>query len=335
MMVKADGLGLVLSLLVACGGKSSREGEMPSDGPGDVPVERVGPACWGLTEPLVDPVTPLEQACTLLIERERRALDAAFTRYARGELPVYAGELNVISDLPEHELTNPSYYASMREEIEGNVVARIAPYAPTPNATAHPLDPGNGLALEIVSSEQRQYALVLQSNDQANDSVVFSIVMPFGTYAGSLVAGRIAGLSLAAAPERIEFDFDERYDARGWFYRVRAKGALARVDPDDVTLEQALVLDREQTLNGFESGGEGLMRRQSGSTSFDVGIPEGLDFVPTECHRQAQYSLLESVNASTLATGVSEVLVSSTELCCTLCRGPECIDSGFRRDCSP
>jgi hypothetical protein len=335
-MVKANTLGVLLSLLVACGGKSSREeGDAALDGPRDIPSERVGPACWGLSVPIDEPVTPLEHACTLVIEESRRALDAAFTSYARGELPVYAGALNVISDLPEHELTNPTYYESMREEIDGNVVARIVPYRPAPNITPHPLDPGNGLALEIVGSEQRQYTLVLQSDEQDDERVVFSIVMPFGAGPGSLVAGSIPGLLLAEAPQRIDFDFDERYEARGWFYRVRAQGTLLRVEPDDVTPEQAMVLDRERSVKGFEPGGAGLMRRFEGSKSFNVAVPEGLDFVPSECYRVVEYSLLENVDPSTLATGVSDVLISSTELCCILCRGPECIESGFRRACMP
>lgn len=335
-MVKANALGVLLSLLVACGGKSSSaEREGTTEGPRDVPVERAGPACWGLSEPIQEPVTPVEQACTLVIEEKRRLLDAAFTSYARGEVPVYAGELSVISDLPEHELTNPSYYESMRHELSGNVAARIVPYSPAPNITPHPLDPGNGLALEIVSREERRFAAVLQRDGTEDDSVVFSIVMSFGTLSGSLVPGSIPGLFLAEAPERIDFDFDERHEARGWFYRVRARGTLLRVDPGDVTPEQALTLDREKTSKGFEPGGAGLVRRSQGSKSFAVAVPEGLDFVPSECYRHVEYSLLESVNAGTLATGLSDVLVSSTELCCVLCLGPECIDSGFRRECMP
>jgi hypothetical protein len=335
-MVKATLLGVALSSLVGCGGKSSRaeRGATP-DGPQDVPSERVGPACWGLSQPIEEPVTPLEHACTLVIEEGRRVLDAAFTSYARGELPVYAGALNVISDLPEHELTNPTYYESMRGEVDGNVVARIVPYRLAPNVTPHPLDPGSGLALEVVGSKQRQYTLVLQRDEQADDRVAFSIVMPFGSSSGSLVAGSIPGLLLADAPERIDFDFDERYDARGWLYRVRAQGTLFRVQPDDVTPEQAIALDRERSAEGFEPDGAGLVRRFEGSKSFEVAVPEGLEFVPSECRRAVEYSLLERADAATLATGVSDVLVSSTELCCTLCRGPECIDSGFRRACLP
>jgi hypothetical protein len=331
-MLKANTLGAALSLLVACGGKSSRDDD---DAARDVPMERVGPPCWGLREPIDEPVTPLEHACTLVIEESRRVLDMAFTSYARGEFPVYAGALNVISDLPEHELTNPTYYESMREEIDGDVVARIVPYLPAPNVTPHPLDPGNGLALEIVDRERRLYALVLQSDEQDDNRVVFSIVMPFAAFSGSLVAGNIPGLLLAEAPERIDFGFDERYDARGWFYRVRAQGTLFRVEPDDVTPEQAIVLDRKGSVKGFEPGVAGLMRRFQGSKNFKVAVPEGLDFVPSDCYRAVEYSLLENVDPSTLATGVSEVLVSSTELCCILCEGPECIDSGFRRACMP
>jgi hypothetical protein len=328
--------GFLLFVLAACGGKSSEgEHDATSEGPTDVPAERVGPPCWGLSEPLDEPATPLEEACMLVIEQHRRELDAAFTRYARGEVPVYEGELRVVSDLPEYELTNPEYYESDRRELDGNVVARIVPYSPAPNVSPHPLDPGNGLALEIVDREQRNYSVVLQSDGQDDDSVVFSTVLPFGGWLGSLIPGAIPGLSLASAPDQIDFDFDERYEARHWLYRVVARGTLVRVEPDEVTPEQAIALDREQTTQGFESSGAGLTRRVEKSTGFDVATPEGLDFVPSECRRSVEYSMLESVDPSTLATGVSEVLVSSTELCCTLCRGPECIDSGFRRECRP
>jgi hypothetical protein len=270
-----------------------------------------------------------------VIEEHARTLDTAFTSYARGEAPVYAGTLHVISDLPEHELSNPSYYESNRNVIDGSVVARIVPRTPTPNATPHPLDPGDSLALEIVSDEQRLYTLVIQ-RDAEESSVVFSTVLAFGTYPpGSLVPGTIDGLSLGRTPERFDFDFDERYDARGWFYRVRAQGSIFRVAPDDVTKEQARTLDRERTTEGFEENGDRWARRIERQALIRVPIPEGLDFTPNDCYRRVDYALVETVDASALATSLSQVTVASTEKCCSLCIGPECIESGFRRECFP
>jgi hypothetical protein len=318
---------------MACGGRAERS--VLEDNSRQSSNDRTGPACWDLTEPIDEPTTPLEEACTLVITEHRRALDAAFTTYARGELPVYTGALHVISDLPEHELTNPSYYEDTREEIDGDVIARIVARVPEPNINPHPIDPGEGLELEISSTEQPSYTLVLQSDGTTGD-VVFSTVLPFGAIGvGSLVPGRIDGLSLAEAPDRIDFEFDERYEARGWFYRVRAQGTLTRIDPTEVTPEHALALDRAGTMAGFENGTDGVIRQVERTSYFSAPIPEALDFVPSECARRVTYSLLENVDRSGLSASLAEVLVSSTELCCTRCEGPECIDSGFDRQCFP
>jgi hypothetical protein len=312
----------------ACGGNVGSDRSSDADSP----EARTGEPCWELTQPIADPRTPLEHACSLVIARHTQRLDAVFGVYARGEHQVYRGTVTAISDLPEHETVNPSYYESHYESIQGAAVARIAP-APVLTGYVTPPRPNEGLTLEIADPESGSWLEIFQAPG-VTDDVLVSKVRVVGEGASIYLPGRIDALDLAMPPAEIEMDFDESGEARGWLYRIRIDGVLTRVAPDQVTVQDALTLDRQRDASGFADRGDELVERVERSDSIAVDAPAGLDFVPTQCHRSVDYALVAYVRAEAPGSfGVRDVRVSSTELCCIRCLGPECIDAPFRREC--
>jgi len=319
-------------LLAACGGKS--RGDVGHNGESAQPP-RKGAPCWGLTEPLEDPVTPIETACSLVIASHQASLDTLFTRYSRSgpdAPPVYRGSLSMISDLPEHEGdVNQDYYLSWRGELAGDVIARIVPVA-MPRGRASLLRPTLGLTLQIMDGDAQSYAELHQAQGTSGELVASQVMVFQGLSSTRLLTVPVPGVALEQAPPDIQLDFDERGELEGVLMRIRAEGTLRRLEPTDLTVNDALILDRWRVTPFVESAGE-ASRTISTEAYFEQEPFAGLDFTPSDCSRTIKYELVEVVDTTTLATRVRDVRVLSTELCCSLCIGPECMQSGYRREC--
>jgi hypothetical protein len=302
----------------AAAGPNGANEAMPPDGPlpsryereqlaeylacavrGPRPGGPTGAPCWGLTEPLADPQTPDEHACSTAIEHGLRRVQTLFAPYAAGAARIYRGTARAADNQDAIGLT-PGFF-------DGPVVAELA----------EPVD-GGGETLRISSPSSQSYVEIRQPD---GSSTLFL----------SLVQNTEWRTTVEAEVPEPPFDLDShpsvlRFDIRAASHYgtgeplwVTVTADLTLVERSTVSARDVFDLARAET-SGFTLSEGFWVRPVTRDVSLDAAAPVGFAF--ESCSRATTYRAEDYVSATSIADhGVRQVTLAATELCCSNCKG--------------
>jgi hypothetical protein len=244
-----------------------------------------------------------------------------FGQYARGERPIYRGRVEARDNFGKNGGTTTD---GVLADGEVWAVAWLR---------------HQQVELVIVSEAQQRHLDIFQTRGTPGETL-FSAVTPFLTYAGTMGRCRDCLPSLFEhAPATIDLDVDAHEQHERYEGRVRVKGTLELVHPNDVTLAmivRANLFDRHEEHQGvleLSRQGDVLRRAVRGRASEpadDARPPAELRH--TSCRREADYAAEWWADPACLGRhGVRNVVVGDVHTrCCEPYRGNDtpgdCVD---------
>jgi hypothetical protein len=190
-----------------------------------------------------------------------------FGQYARGERPIYRGRLEARDNFGENGGTTTDGV------LADGAVWAVAWLRHRPDRRGQLTAEAEQVELVVVSEAQQRHLDVFQIRGAPGETL-FSAVTPFLTYAGSM--GRCRGCLPSLfehAPATIDVDADAREQLERYEGRVRVKGTLTLVHPNDLTLAmivRANRFDRDEEHQGVSElarQGDALVRGVRGRAS--------------------------------------------------------------------
>jgi hypothetical protein len=302
----------------AAAGPDSTNEVMPPEGPFPSRQERVelgeylacavrgarpgGPAgapCWGLTQPLTDPQTPDEHACSAALGDSLDRVQRLFGRYATGSARIYRGTARAAD--------NQDTVGRERGVLDGPVIAELGetPY-------------GGGKTLRIVSPALRRYFEIRQPD--ASTTLFLSLVQDPAKHAGVEAKVSAAPVDLHGDPSILRFEVGgTAHYGTGELLAVTAAVDLQLAESSTVTARDVLDLFDDAIASGFEPSEGFWVRPVTLDASRSASDPPGLDFL--SCSRFTTYRAEEYIRSDNLADfGVRNVSLVDTELCCSNCQ---------------
>jgi hypothetical protein len=264
-----------------------------------------GAPCWGLTQPLADPQTPDEHACSMAIEYGLRRVQTLFAPYVSGAKRIYRGTAR-IADNQDAIGLKPGFF-------DGPVLAELA----------EPPE-GGGKTLKISSPSSRNYLTIRQP--AASSALYLSLVQSpeWRTGVEAEVSG--APIDLHSNPTALRFDIRGTSHYRsGEPLWVTVAAELTFAESSSVTAKEVIDVAGE-SASGFALAEGSWVRPGTWGVSLVSANPAGFDF--KGCSRSTSYRAEEYVSATNLADhGLRQVTLAATELCCSDCEG-HCHGSG-------